>query len=43
MVTLEKNTQVVDLVKSHLLYAVREEIEVLKEKIKEPPPKKLFS
>lgn len=40
MVTLEKNTQVVDLVKSHLLYAVREEVEVLKEKIKEPPQKK---
>lgn len=41
MVTLDKKTnnkQAVDLVKSHLLDAVREEVEVLKEKIKEPPP-----
>lgn len=49
MVTLDqkkkktKNKQAVDLVKSHLLDAVREEVEVLKEKIKEPPQKKIFS
>lgn len=30
----KKNKQAVDLVKSHLLYTVREEVEVLKEKIK---------